>query len=357
MITPAGILGTWEGEPAPVFASLLTGLHLEDVSLVGEGIVDGRGNFGDWWNEPKLMRKAWRPKLIFFAHCKNIILHGLTLKNSPSWTIHPYFSDHLSFLDLTIINPKDSPNTDGINPDSCHYVNIIGCSISAGDDCIALKSGKPMENSRFLRTTKKIVIRNCLMEYGHGAVTLGSEMSGGIRELYVSQCLFTCTDRGLRIKTRRGRGKDGIIDNITFENIRMKGVFTPFVINMFYHCDADGKEEYVWSKDKLPLDEKTPQIGTIVFKNIMCEDCEVAALFFYGLPEQKIGCVYLENIHVSFKNEARKDTPAMMSFIEPVSKMGMYINQAKKVVIKDITLSGHNGEPYIFDNIDNLVIK
>lgn len=349
-----GMLGSWEGEPAPVFASLFTGFHLEDFALIGEGTVDGNGNMGDWWIEPKVKRTAWRPKLIFFAHCKNIIIQGVTLKNSPSWTVHPFFSDHLDFYDLSIINPKDSPNTDGINPESCQNVNIVGCSISVGDDCIAVKSGKLIPDVRFLRTTKNIAIRNCLMKFGHGAVTLGSEMSGGIRELHVSQCLFISTDRGLRIKTRRGRGKDGIIDRITFENIKMKGVLTPFVINMFYHCDIDGKEEYVWSKNKLPLDERTPRLGKVVFKKIICEDCEVAALFFYGLPEQKIGYVYLENIRVSFANKAEKGNPAMMSFIEPVSKMGMYINQAKKVVIKDVTVKGHNGDSYIFNNIDNL---
>lgn len=349
-------IGTWEGEPDRVFASLITGLHLEKVALVGEGIIDGNGEQGDWWTEHKNMRIAWRPKLIFLAHCQNVILQGITIQNSPSWTLHPYFTNHLDIIDVKVINPKDSPNTDGINPESCQQVNIVGVSISVGDDCIAIKSGKIKMGSTFQRPTRLVNIRNCCMQFGHGAVVLGSEMSAGIMELHVSQCLFVDTDRGLRIKTRRGRGKDAITDQVCFENIKMQGVKTPFVINMYYYCDLDGKEEYVWSKEKLPVDHRTPYLGAFTFKDIECKACEVAAGFFYGLPEQKIGSITFENVTFDFAEAAKADLPAMMSFIEPVAKMGLYMNEVETVVLKNVKMEGVQGEPYQIIEVNHLSI-
>jgi polygalacturonase len=353
---PSAYTGTWEGEAAPMFASLITGFNLENFAVVGEGVIDGNAQNGDWWINPKEKRIAWRPRLIFLAHCKNIILHGLTLKNSPSWTIHPFFTDQLDLINLNIINPKDSPNTDGINPESCEDVNIIGSSISVGDDCIAVKSGKLEMGTRFKKPTRNLTVRNCLMKHGHGAIVLGSEMSGGIQDLCVSKCRFIDTDRGLRIKTRRGRGKYGIIDNIIFENIRMNGVLTPFVINMHYFCDLDGKTDYVQSREKFPVDHRTPHLKSFFFHNIECSECEVAALFFIGLPEQKIGSVSLENIKVSFKSKTRKNFPAMMCGLEPTEKLGIYINQAKRVFMKNIKISGNSGDVYQLHNIDDLDI-
>ena len=126
------------------------------------------------------------------------------------------------------------------------------------------------------------------MAFGHGAVVLGSEISGGIKNISVTQCYFESTDRGLRIKTRRGRGKDSIIDEILFENIYMNNVLAPLTVNMFYFCDWDGKTEYVWSKEPLKLEERTPYIGRFKFKDIVCDNVHSAAGYFYGLPEQTI---------------------------------------------------------------------
>lgn len=353
---PAAYIGSWEGEPGPVFASLITGFHLHNTAIVGEGVIDGGGKEGGWWNEPKKQKTAWRPKLVFLAHCRDIIFHGVKLQNSPSWTLHPYFSSRLDMVGLDINNPKDSPNTDGINPESCDGVNIIGTSISVGDDCIAVKSGKKMMGEKFNRPSRELVIRNCLMQHGHGAVVLGSEMSGGILNMSVTRCLFSDTDRGLRIKTCRGRGKNGVIDGIFFENIKMKGVLTPLVINMFYHCDPDGKTEYVFSKEKLPVDGRTPRLDTFVFKNISCEDCEVAGIFIYGLPEQKIGYVYLENIDISFKTEAAEGFAAMMCRLEPTAGLGIYMNQVSTAVLKKVRLEQTKGEPVQIENVDSCAI-
>lgn len=143
-------------------------------------------------------------------------LCGVTFKNSPSWTLHPYFSDNLKFYGLTINNPSDSPNTDGLDPESCKNVDIVGVKFSLGDDCIAVKSGKIYMGKKYRTPSENIHIRQCLMENGHGAVTVGSEMAGGVKNLVVEECRFYDTDRGLRIKTRRGRGKDAVLDQIIF---------------------------------------------------------------------------------------------------------------------------------------------
>lgn len=337
-------LGSWEGNPLDSMASLMTGINIEDVKIIGKGILDGNAQNGDWWQEPKTKKRAWRPRMVFLNNCKNIVIQGITVQNSPAWTVHPYFSEHLKFIDMQIVNPSNSPNTDGIDPESCNDIEIIGTKISVGDDCIAIKSGKLFMGKKFKKPSENFEIRNCLMERGHGAVVLGSEIAGGVRAVHVSKCIFRQTDRGLRIKTRRGRGKDSIVDNITFENIQMDDVYTPFVINMFYFCDPDGKSEYVWSKEALPVDDWTPRIGSLTFKNIEARGCEVAASYFYGLPEQPIESVTIENVNFTFKEEAQSGVPAMMSFVDPMSKQGIIAHYVNQLVLNNVSIEGHIGE-------------
>ena len=131
---------------------------------------------------------------------------GVTVKNSPSWTIHPYFCENMKFLALEILNPKDSHNTDGLDPESCCHVELAGIHFSVGDDCIAIKSGKIDMGKTYKTPCEDILIRQCSMNDGHGSVVLGSEIGAGVRHLTVKDCIFNGTDRGLRIKTRRGRG-------------------------------------------------------------------------------------------------------------------------------------------------------
>ncbi|MBN2503857.1 MAG: glycoside hydrolase family 28 protein [Bacilli bacterium] len=345
-------LSSWEGEPQPTYASTITGIWCDNVHLIGEGTIDENAQNGDWWIDHKKMKDgAFRPKGIFLANCSNIHIQGLTIKNTPSWNLHPYFSKHLDFIDLKLISPKNSPNTDGCNPESCYNVNILGVNFSVGDDCIAIKSGKFAIGMEYRRPSEKITIRNCKMAYGHGGVVLGSEMSGGIRDLQVRQCLFEKTDRGLRIKTRRGRGESAVIDGITFENIVMQDVLTPLVINMYYYCDADGKTEYVWSKDPYPVDERTPKLGNFVFRNMVCRNVHVAAGFFYGLPERPIESISLENIEFTYAENPISDIPAMMSFLEPMTKRGLEFHLVDKVSLKNVKINGMDGEPFIFDQI------
>ncbi len=346
-------LGQWEGNPFPVKASIISGYWLKNVNLYGEGTIDGNAQNGAWWHDVKHL--PWgRPRLLFLDGCDNIQIQGLHFQNTPCWTLHPFFSNNLGFYDIRVKNPKDSPNTDGMDPESCNGVNIIGAVFSVGDDCIAIKSGKMYMGMKYKTPSSNFVIRNCMMQDGHGAIVLGSEMSGGVKNLQVERCIFKKTDRGLRIKTRRGRGKYAIIDGVEFSDILMDGVLTPLVINMFYFCDPDGKTEYVWSKDKLPVDDRTPYLGKFTFKDIVATDVEWAAGYFYGLPEQPIGEINIENCSFKYKKEASEGCPAMMSFAEKVSKRGFSINYVKKVALKNVTLDGNMGDKFVLNSVDEV---
>lgn len=350
-------LASWEGNPGKQYASMITGINVENVKIIGEGIFDGNAQNGDWWVNHRVMRGAWRPNGLFLVHSKGVAMQGVTVKNTPSWNLHPYFSNDLDFIDMKIESPKDSPNTDGCDPESCKNVNIIGLDFSVGDDCIALKSGKYEMGRKYKQPCENVVIRNCMMKYGHGAVVLGSEMSGGMKDIKVSQCYFLDTDRGLRIKTRRGRGKDAIIDGIVFENIYMKGVLTPLVMNMYYYCDPDGKTEYVWSKEHHEVDDRTPYLGRFKFKDMVCEDAHVSAGFFYGLPEQPIKRIELENIKVTFAEKTVKDVPAMMSYLDPMSNKGFYFNYVDEVELKNVVVEGYEGELIEHHHVKEINLK
>jgi len=337
--------GAFEGCAVPMYQALVCAQYAEDITVVGPGTVDGNGS-GFWtgYREDPVAR----PRLFFFNRCRDITVHGVYGCNSPSWQFHPYFTDNISFYDVSVSAPKDSPNTDAIDPESCGGVNIIGCRLSVGDDCIAIKSGKIELGMKYRKSADRHTIRNCLMVHGHGAVTLGSESAAGVRKLTVEQCLFRDTDRGLRIKTRRGRGRYCDITNVVFDNIRMDGVLTPVVINMWYNCcDPDRESEYVWSRQALPVDERTPHLGTFVFKNLRCTRAQVAACYIDGLPEMPLDRVAFENVSVSFDENARPGIPAMKSFAQEHCRLGLYLDNVREVSLKNVRLEGVEGERLI----------
>lgn len=350
-------LGTWEGNPLPMFSGIITGIEAEDVVIYGQGCIEGNASKepDNWWYDAKVMRTAFRPRMIFLNQCKNITVQGITVQNSPSWNIHPYFSRNLKFIDLKVLNPKDSPNTDGLDPESCRDVEILGVYFSLGDDCIAVKSGKIYMGAKYKTPCENVAISQCCMRDGHGSITIGSEMAGGVKNLTVRDCLFLHTDRGLRIKTRRGRGKDAVIDNICFERIHMDHVMTPFVINSFYYCDPDGFTEYVRSKEVLPVDERTPEIKSLTFRDIEAVNCHVAAAYLYGLPEKKIGRVEMENIHVTYAENPKKDIPAMLEGIEPMARQGIIAKNITELVIRNVRIDGPDGVPVATENVDRMI--
>ncbi len=347
--------GTWEGEPVDAFASVLTGMDVHNVTICGRGVLDGSADFDNWWDAEKRKNDPARPRMLFLNHCSDVTVEGITVRNSPAWNLHPYFSQNIKFLDLKIVSPKGSHNTDGVDPESCENVEIAGVYFSVGDDCIAVKSGKIYMGKTYKTPSRDILIHHCLMEDGHGGVTVGSENAGGVWNIRVQNCRFKNTDRGLRVKTRRGRGKDSVLRDIVFDHVLMEGVVSPFVINSFYFCGPDGKSEYVSSKKPLPVDDRTPRVGNIVIRDVTCRDCHTAGIYFYGLPESKIGEVLMENVHISFAENARPGRPAMMQGCDPVCRQGVFIRNARRVVMRSLTITGSEGTAMDLENVDEIV--
>ncbi len=350
-------LGTWEGNPLPMFAGIITGIGVSDVKLYGEGIINGCATHENWWHNEKVMVGAFRPRMLFLNHCEKIRVQGLTFCNSPAWTLHPYFSNELIFTGLKVQNPQKSPNTDGLDPESCKNVEILGVLFSLGDDCIAVKSGKIYMGKKYKIPSEDIHVSHCLMEKGHGAVTVGSEIGAGVRNMVVEKCRFSHTDRGLRIKTRRGRGKDSVLDKISFKDIEMDNVMTPFTANAFYFCDPDGRTEYVQSREAYPVDDATPEMGRFLFENIHAVNCHVAAAYFDGLPEQKIEEIKMKNCSISFAEAATSGVPIMANGVDACSKKGIHATNVKKLILDNVNIVGNVGDDVEVDGVDKLEQK
>ena len=346
-------LGLWEGNPLDSFAGLINVLHAKDVTITGEGCINANADNGDWYENPKQRRIAWRPRLFFTNNAENVTLHGVEICNSYSWTIHPTYSTDVNILHLHIHNHANSPNTDGIDPESCRNVNIIGAYVHVGDDCIALKSGKLFLGMTRHVPCENVTIRNCCLSRGHGGLVIGSEMSGGVRNVTVTQCLMDHTDRGLRVKTRRGRGKYAIIDGLVFRNVEMRHVLTPFVINMFYFCDPDGKSEFVQSHEALPLDDTTPRLGSLTMENITATDAEYAGCWFSGLPEQPIERVEMRNVSITFNPKACAGVAAMMCHVVPCKKLAIQAENVNSIELHNVRIEGYEGERLHFTNVNS----
>ena len=332
------ILSTWEGNPLDGFAGAINGIGVEDVRIVGEGVVDGRAQEGDWWIDPKKPRGAFRGNLLYLKDCRDVTVQGLTFRNSPSWNLHPVWSDRLTFLNITVEAPADSPNTDGFDPESCADVKLYGADFSVGDDCIAIKSGKIYMGRKYRRPSERIDIGWCRMRRGHGGVTLGSELAGGIREVTVHHCLMQGNDRGLRVKTRRGRGRDAVVDGIRFEHVTMERVKAPLVVNSLYFCDPDGHTPYVQSRAALPVDDRTPEIGRIAFEDVHARDCEACAAYILGLPERPVREVALRDCRFTFAPDAAPMVPAMADGVEPCLREGIVAQNVEKLITERVII-------------------
>lgn len=342
-------LGTWEGRCDDSFASIFTFISAEDSSLYGEGIIDYRSQLTDWWINHRIKRIARRPKGIFIHTSKNITISGLTIKNTPSWNQHAFYSENINYYNLYLENPSDSPTTDGCDPEASENINIIGNIISVGDDCIAIKSSKIELASIYKVPAKNITIRNNLMLNGHAGITIGSEMSGGIIGINASKNIFRKTDRGLRIKTQRGRGNVSI-GNIIFENIIMDGVLSPFVINAFYKA---GNDDFDWRFDdkKIPMDDKTPTLGKFIFKNIKCYNVSYGLGYFLGLPENYIKEIILENIDVSYNKDSNEGIMAMNPRNQKFKNIGLYLENVELISLKNIRYIDNPNEAIISKNV------
>jgi len=263
-------------------SSLITGLDLENITITGRGTLDGQGK--PWWealrrdkNKKKGEKKILtygRPRVINLYRCRNVLIQGVTIIDSPSWTVHLVGCENLVVEGISIINPEHGPNTDGINPESCRNVRISNCFIDTGDDCITLKSGRDEEGRLKGKPTENVVITNCVMYKGHGAVVIGSEMSGGVRNVSVSNIVCVGTDRAVRIKSTRGRG--GVVENIRFSNFVVENVREPIYITTFYT-----------KTDPEPVSERTPVFRDIAISHFTIKKSPCTAKIL-GLPEMPI---------------------------------------------------------------------
>lgn len=348
------VLSRWEGVETKVYASCIFGTGLQNVSVTGQGVLEGNG-FA-WWEKKRSKPEELeypRPKLISFDNCSRVTLRDITLLNSPGWTVHPVLCRNVTIDNLTIVNPADSPNTDGINPESCSNVRISNCHIDVGDDCIAIKAGT--EDTERRVPCENIAISNCTMVHGHGGIVIGSEMSGSVRNVVVTNCIFRGTDRGIRLKSRRGRG--GIVEDIRISNIVMEDVICPFILNLYYFCGPRGKDRYVWDKNPYPVTEETPGFRRIHFSHITARNVHAAAGFLYGLAERYISEITFDHIDILMAENAIPGVPAMMSGIEEMNNRGFFLGNVRHVRFNRVTVENHEGPAFYVENGEHVFVE
>jgi polygalacturonase len=352
----------WEGVLCHAMHPLIFAQNASCVTISGKGTIDGSGQA--WWNAYRIKKTMGqttpilpierriaeldgvfkgkpsggggretyflRPPLIQFLSCERVWIEDVTIKNSPFWTIHPVFSNDIRIEHVKIENPSDAPNTDGIDIDSCTNVIIKACEIDVGDDCIALKAGSGEIGIAEGRSTRNVSISNCRFLNGHGAIVIGSETAGGVENVQVENCDIKGSDRGIRIKSRRGRG--GTVQNLRFANLVMDSVFSPITINLYYNCGATISEaEHLFSQERQAESELTPRIRNVYISNLVAKNCKASAGFIVGLPESKIENLVLENCSISLAESDLVDVGSVEMFegIEPIESRGIRMRHVR----------------------------
>ena len=329
----------WEGAAQKTHTSLIAGFDLTHIAIVGRGTIDGRG--APWWQRHQAGTLDHpRPRLISFANCAHVLLEDITAINSPSWTIHPVRCDDVTVNNVTIVNPPDSPNTDGINPDSCRNVRIANCYVSAGDDCITIKSGIETEDSAKRAPCANITITNCTLARGHGGVVIGSEMSGGVRNVVISNCVFVGTDRGIRFKSRRGRG--GVVEDVRVINIVMTDVLCPITMNLHYAVGEWGNAT-IADKRPQPVNDGTPRFRHIHLSHITAREVKYAAAYVHGLAEMPVEDITLSDVSISMSTDGEAGYPDMADDVEPMQRAGFFICNARGLRLHHVEATGQSG--------------
>ncbi|AYD47266.1 glycoside hydrolase family 28 protein [Arachidicoccus soli] len=276
--------------------AFITGKNLHDISITGKGIIDGQGS--PWWPYAKIKGNYHRPRMIALNHCDKVLIEGVTLMNSPMFHIAISGSENVTVSGVTVHAPA---STDPVNPshntDACdvsgHHILIENCNISTGDDDYTCGGG-----------TSDVLIRNCHYGNGHG-VSIGSGTHGGVSNITVEDCTFTNTDCGIRIKSDRDRG--GIVENMTYRNLKMIHVGIPILMYASYM--AKGKEyrdlqrinpEIAGDYPAAALTDKTPIYRNFVFENITATVAEgKRAGLIWGLPEAPVTNVLFKNVNIT----------------------------------------------------------
>jgi polygalacturonase len=308
------VLTRWEGVELLNFSPFIYAFEQDNIAITGEGTLDGNADCNHWWPWKGQTRCGWksgdpdqskdrnllfsfgeqrapveqrvfgeghylRPQFIQPYRCKNVLIEGLTLLNSPMWQVTPALCTNVTIRNLTI--DSSGPNTDGCDPDSCRDVLIENCVFNTGDDCIAIKSGRNGDGRRLHTPSENIVIRGCRMKNGHGGVTIGSEISGGVRNVFVEDCRMDSPhlDSAIRIKNNAMRG--GTIENIFVRNVDVGQVAVAgLTIDFLYEEGAAGNF--------------TPVVRYVDLRNIKVEKTKYA-VFLRGLPNAPIRDVRMTN--------------------------------------------------------------
>jgi len=341
--------GNWEGVPAVRNQSPLSATGAENIAITGSGIIDGGGDAWRAVKKDKLTESQWkrlvasgglqsedkktwypseksfkgfqtkdagvlkdgktakdfedikdflRPNLLVLTGCKKILLEGVTFQNSPAWCLHPLMCQDLTIRNIYVKNPWYAQNGDGIDIESCKNVLLEHSIFDVGDDGICIKSGRDAEGRKRAMPTENIIVRNCIVYHAHGGFVIGSEMSGGAKNLFVSDCSFIGTDIGLRFKTTRGRG--GVVEKIFINNIIMKDIAGEAILFDMYYMGKDpvplnGEKRELPKAEFKPVDETTPVFKNFRISEVVCSGAE-KAVFVRGLPEMHISDIVLENM-------------------------------------------------------------
>lgn len=347
------VFSRYEGMELFNYSPLIYAKDCSDIAITGQGALNGQGSL--WWDwkieqqfgTEKLYRMAdenvpveqrifgttkdaLRPSFIQFVNCSRILLEGFTIKNGPMWTIHPIYSSQILMQDITV--ETLGVNNDGIVIDSSSNIIIDHASLDTEDDAIVIKSGLDRDGWRVGRPSEHIIIRNCRVGRGNGGVVIGSEMSGDVRDVSVSDCVFDGTKRGIRIKSARGRG--GIVEKITVENITM------------HHIESEAilfDMEYASKNSVIPTTDAIPIFRDITLRNIQCTDANTA-IAMRGLQESPLRGVVFENIHMKARNgiEASflQDSRFERITIEAKDRPFILFEQSKSILFEGITKSG-----------------
>lgn len=300
----------------PAVEPLIGAKNAEDITIRGGGTIDGAGQ--PWWaavhaHDKSKFPAEQRPRLILLDHCHHVVIENVTIQNSASWQLVLYYSDDVTIRDGKILAPPRAPNTDGIDPFASTHVNISHMYIDVGDDNVAIKSGQahskgPDSPSAYIRVT------DCTFVHGHG-MSIGSEIAGGVHDVYVSNVRFEGTRNGVRVKSGRDRGGD--IGNFVFKNLTMTNVETPLMITAYYSRNANPYAP-------APITRLTPHFHDITVENLTATGAKQAALVA-ALPEAPLTSLTLDNVHIS-------------------AQKGMTVRNAT-VTMHDVTVNAEQGKP------------
>ncbi|HON02147.1 MAG TPA: glycoside hydrolase family 28 protein [Paludibacteraceae bacterium] len=408
----------FEGLATKRCQSPISGRNIENVAITGEGSINGSGEAwrplkkskvtasewkkvvnsggvvkeGNYWfpseksykgysisdmNVPraKLTDEEWmeirdflRPVMVSFIQCKNVFLQGVLFENSPSWNIHPFMCENVIVDNIIVRNPDYAQNGDGIDVESCKNVIIVNSYFDVGDDAICIKSGKDEEGRRRAVPTENLIVHNCKVFKAHGGFVVGSEMSGGVRNISVSCCQFLGTDVGLRFKSKRGRG--GVVENIFVDGIYMFDILTDSFLFDLYYGGKSATEAMEEGNDNqkdavlMPVTEETPVFRNIFVKNIVSRNAH-RAMFFNGLPEMKISNIQVENAIITATYGAElnnsKDIVFKNIYVEPTIGPALRLNRIENFKAENFTypeklqnaieLKGEENENIIISNV------